>query len=124
MTWLFAAIGVGIVALAHMAPTRFLLDRMAGARAVWSMSRAAPPTVYLTYDDGPNSTTTPDLLDVLAREGVHATFFLIDAHVTEETAPIVSRIFADGHVVGLHSATRAYMLLSPDELARRLEAEA
>jgi peptidoglycan/xylan/chitin deacetylase (PgdA/CDA1 family) len=120
MTWLFAAIGVGIVALAHMAPTRFLLDRMAGARAVWSMSRAAPPTVYLTYDDGPNPTTTPDLLDVLAREGVHATFFLIDAHVTEETAPIVRRMFAEGHAVALHSASRSYMLMSPSTLARTL----
>jgi hypothetical protein len=70
--WLLAIIGVGIVALAHTAPTRFLLDAMAGHRAVWSMPRGAPPTIYLTYDDGPNPTTTPDLLDVLAREGVHA----------------------------------------------------
>jgi peptidoglycan/xylan/chitin deacetylase (PgdA/CDA1 family) len=120
MTWLFAVIGVGIVALAHMAPTRFLLDWMARDRAVWNMSRAAPSTVYLTYDDGPNPTTTPDLLDVLAREGVHATFFLIDAHITEETAPIVRRMFADGHSVGLHSDSRRYMLMSPSTLARTL----
>ena len=113
-------IGVGIVALAHMAPTRFLLDAMAGDRAVWSMPRTAPSTVYLTYDDGPNPTTTPDLLDVLAREGVHATFFLIDAHITEETAPIVRRMFEDGHAVGLHSASRRYMLMSPSTLARTL----
>ncbi len=120
MMWLFAMIGVGIVALAHMAPTRFLLDAMAGDRAVWSMPRTAPSTVYLTYDDGPNPTTTPDLLDVLAREGVHATFFLIDAHITEETAPIVRRMFEDGHAVGLHSASRRYMLMSPSTLARTL----
>src|ERR687891_1286709 len=114
MTWLFAVIGVGIVALAHMAPTRFLLDWMARDRAVWHMSRAAPSTVYLTFDDGPNPTTTPDLLDVLAREGVHATFFLIDRHITAETAPLVRRMFADGHAVALHSHTRAYMLMTPD----------
>jgi peptidoglycan/xylan/chitin deacetylase (PgdA/CDA1 family) len=118
--WLFTAVALGIIALAHVAPTRFLLDRMAGDRAVWNMSRAAPETVYLTYDDGPNPTTTPDLLDVLAREGAHATFFLIDEHITEETAPIVRRIFAEGHSVGIHSASRRYMLMSPSTLGRTL----
>jgi peptidoglycan/xylan/chitin deacetylase (PgdA/CDA1 family) len=118
--WLFALISAGVIALAHVAPARFLLDMMAGDRAVWNMPRDAPATVYLTYDDGPNPTTTPDLLDVLARENVHATFFLIDAHVTDQTAPIVRRMFADGHAVGLHSATRAYMLMTPRTLVRTL----
>src|SRR5216684_2521560 len=118
--WLFISIGVGIVALAHMAPARFLLDMMAGDRAVWHQPRGAPPTVYLTYDDGPNPTTTPDLLDVLARERVRATFFLIDEHITEETAPIVRRMFDEGHAVALHSHTRAYMLMTPAELGRTL----
>ncbi len=44
--WLFTIIGVGIVVLAHTAPTRFLLDAMAGDRADWSMPRDEPPTVY------------------------------------------------------------------------------
>jgi peptidoglycan/xylan/chitin deacetylase (PgdA/CDA1 family) len=52
------------------------------------MPSTSPPTIYLTYDDGPNPTTTPDLLDALAREGVRATFFLIDEHVSEDTAPL------------------------------------
>ena len=118
--WIFVLIGFGIVALAHTAPAPFLLDAMAGDRAVWHMPRTSPRTVYLTYDDGPNPTTTPDLLDVLARENAHATFFLIDRHVTEDTAPIIRRVFAEGHAVGLHSATRGYLLLSPHELAERL----
>ena len=122
--WLFAAFGVAIVVLAHTAPARFLLDAMAGDTAVWSMPRGAPPTVYLTYDDGPNPTTTPDLLDVLANEGEHATFFLIDAHITEETAPIVRRMFSDGHAIGLHSSTRRYMLMTPATLAQTLTAAA
>lgn len=118
--WLFVVIGFAVVALAHTAPAPFLLDQMAGGRGVWHMPRGAPSTVYLTYDDGPNPTTTPDLLDVLAREGAQATFFLIDRHVTEETSPIIRRMFAEGHAVGLHSATRGYMLLSPPDLARTL----
>jgi peptidoglycan/xylan/chitin deacetylase (PgdA/CDA1 family) len=118
--WLFLAIGAGVVALAHMVPAKFLLDAMAGGTAVWHMPRDGPPTIYLTYDDGPNPTTTPDLLDVLARERAHATFFLIDEHITDETAPIVRRMFADGHAIALHSRTREYILKSPTELAGTL----
>ena len=121
---IFMLMGFAVVALAHTAPAPFVLDTMAGDRAVWHMPRGLPSTVYLTYDDGPNPTTTPDLLDVLAREQVRATFFLIDPHVTDETAPIVRRMLAEGHAIGLHSATRADMLLSPEALGQKLTAAA
>jgi peptidoglycan/xylan/chitin deacetylase (PgdA/CDA1 family) len=120
----FVLIGVALVALAHTAPAPFLLDVMAGDRAVWHMPRADPPTIYLTFDDGPNPATTPDLLDVLKRENATATFFLIDRHLTEETAPIVRRMFAEGHAVALHSATRRYLLFTPSHLAKTLVAAA
>jgi chitooligosaccharide deacetylase len=122
--WLFLIVGIGVIVLAHTAPAPFLLDAIAGDRAVWHMPRSDPPTVYLTYDDGPNPTTTPDLLDVLAREQVNATFFLIDAHITEATAPIVRRMFAEGHTVALHTASRRHMLSTPAAFARMLEAAA
>src|SRR5215470_6742136 len=122
--WIWIAIGAGILALAHTAPAPFLFDAIAGDRAVWHMPRTDPPTVYLTFDDGPNPTTTPDLLDVLAREGVHATFFLIDRHITEATAPRVRRLFADGHAVALHSHTRAYMWMSPETFASTIRSAA
>ncbi len=115
--WLFIAIGAGTLALAHTAPAPFLFDAIAHKRAAWHMPKRDRPTVYLTFDDGPNPTTTPDLLDVLARERVHATFFLIDRHITDQTAWLVGRIFDDGHAIALHSATRAYMLMSPDTFA-------
>src|SRR5438128_9959087 len=115
--WILVAIGAGIVALAHTAPAPFLLDALNSRRSVWHMPRTDPPTIYLTFDDGPNPTTTPDLLDVLAREGAHATFFLIDRHITDETAPLVRRMFADGHAVALHSHTRAYIAVAPERLA-------
>src|SRR5512138_753724 len=118
--WFIVLAGVGIMALTHTAPAPFLLDVMSGDRAIWHMPRTQVPTIYLTFDDGPNPTTTPDLLDVLRRENVHATFFLIDRHITNETAPIVRRMFAEGHSVALHSASRKYLLASPDDLARTL----
>src|SRR5437763_16742155 len=118
--WILIALGASVFALAHTAPVPFLFDALAGRRAIWHMSRTDPPTLYLTYDDGPNPTTTPDLLDVLARERIRATFFLIDRHITDATAPILRRILADGQSVALHSHTRAYLLMSSRELARTL----
>lgn len=120
----FIAIGVGLLALAHTAPAPFLFDAIAGDRSIWHMPKRTPPTVYLTFDDGPNPTTTPDLLDVLARDGAHATFFLIDRHITADTAALVRRMFADGHAVALHSHTRRDMLMSPETFARTLTAAA
>lgn len=120
----FLLLGVGVIVLAHTAPTRFVLDFIAGDDAVWHMPRTTPPTVYFTFDDGPNPTTTPDLLDLLAREQINATFFLIDRHITDATAPIVRRMFAEGHAVALHSASRAPMFMSPRQFARTLEAAA
>ena len=115
--WIVVALAAGVAVLAHTAPAPFLFDAIAGRRAVWHMPKTSTPTIYLTFDDGPNPTTTPDLLDVLARENVHATFFLIDRHITDETAPIVRRILDEGHAIGVHSHTRAWMMMSPDRFA-------
>jgi len=87
---------------------------------MWRMPQYGRPTVYLTFDDGPNPAATPMLLDVLRRENVQATFFLIDRHLTAATAPIVRRTFEDGHAVGLHSHTRRLMLLPPGTFTRTL----
>lgn len=125
MILLFVAIGAGIVFLAHTAPFPFVLDRLASDRALWrAPARTGPPAVYLTFDDGPNPIATPDLLDVLAGENVRATFFLIDHHITDETADIVRRMVNDGHAVGLHSHTRRLMLGPPEAVASRLQAAA
>jgi peptidoglycan-N-acetylglucosamine deacetylase len=98
---------------------------MGPGRSVWHMPASnGAPTIYLTYDDGPNPTATPALLDLLAREGVTATFFLIPRHVNADTAAIVRRIREEGHAMALHSHTRALLLKSPQELAAFLAGEA
>jgi peptidoglycan-N-acetylglucosamine deacetylase len=122
--FIFLAIGAAVTALAHMWPAPFVIDWMAGDRAVWKMPHRAVPTIYLTYDDGPNPSTTPDLLDVLQAEHARATFFVIDAHLNQQTAPIVRRAFMEGHSVALHSSTRRYMLMTPSQLGRTLTAAA
>ena len=105
MLWLIGLIAVVVVA--HTAPFPFLLD--VTEHTVWRMPATEPQTIYLTFDDGPNPTATPQLLDVLKKHGVSATFFVIDKHITSETLPILKRIFDEGHAVGLHSHTRRLM---------------
>lgn len=112
-----------LVGLAHTAPFPFLLDALHADQVTWRMPHeTGPPTIYLTFDDGPNPTATPQLLDVLARQQATATFFLIERHVTSETAPILRRMVAEGHRLALHSHTRALMFLEPEALANRLAA--
>ena len=105
-----------------MVPFPFLLEAFRPAQSLWRVKPAPgmPPTIYLTFDDGPNPRWTPPLLDALRDQGISATFFLIDEHLTPETAPIVARMAAEGHAIGLHSGTRKLMIQSPDALAERL----
>jgi len=42
--WIFIAVGVGVLALAHTAPAPFLFDAIAGSRAVWHMPKRTPPS--------------------------------------------------------------------------------
>jgi peptidoglycan/xylan/chitin deacetylase (PgdA/CDA1 family) len=113
----------GAFVLFHTAPFPLALDALHARQVVWRMPHGdGPPTVYLTYDDGPNPAATPALLDVLRDEGVTATFFLIERHVTPATAAIVRRIADEGHAIGLHSHTRRLLLRSPPQLGRELQA--
>jgi peptidoglycan/xylan/chitin deacetylase (PgdA/CDA1 family) len=125
MLWLLAILGFGVMTLAHTAPFPFLLEYIGPGRSVWSMPKSAGnPTVYLTFDDGPNPEATPALLDVLAKEDARATFFVIPRHVNEETAPILRRMFDEGHAVALHWHSRTLMLKKPEDLAVTLETAA
>ncbi len=61
-----------------------------------------PGELALTFDDGPNATWTPRLLDVLARHQVRATFFLLGSRA-EAQPGLVRRIRAESHLIGNHS---------------------
>jgi peptidoglycan/xylan/chitin deacetylase (PgdA/CDA1 family) len=105
MVWILAL--VAVVFVSHTAPFPFLLD--VTDTTVWRMPKGEPPTIYLTFDDGPNPAATPQMLDVLKKHDVSATFFVIDKHITNETLPILRRTFDEGHAVALHSHTRRLM---------------
>lgn len=64
--------------------------------------RTQAQAIALTFDDGPDPATTPVLLDLLARHGARATFFLIGARAARHPE-LVARIAAEGHEIGNHS---------------------
>jgi len=63
---------------------------------------ASKREVALTFDDAPDDRFTPQILDVLKREGVKATFFVVGNRI-EAHPEIVQRMVKEGHVVGNHS---------------------
>lgn len=61
----------------------------------------SPSRIALTFDDGPHPLATPRILDVLERQGVRATFFMVGDHV--ERYPETARaVFDAGHEIGAH----------------------
>ena len=66
--------------------------------------------VVLTFDDGPLPATTGPILDVLKRECVRATFFLIGRNA-EANPHLVKRELAEGHSVGHHSYSHPLITL-------------
>ncbi len=58
----------------------------------------------LTFDDGPDPTWTPQVLDVLKREGVKATFFIVGENALTQRS-LLQRMVAEGHEIGSHTYT-------------------
>ena len=75
-------------------PTPYVVDR-AGFR---------PGLVALTFDDGPDPTWTPAILDALKAAQVPAAFFVIGSNVVAHP-DLVRRILAEGHELGNHTYT-------------------
>ncbi|MFC5450684.1 polysaccharide deacetylase family protein [Paenibacillus aestuarii] len=70
------------------------------------------PTVYLTFDDGP-SKLTPQVLDILQKEGIHATFFALGEEA-KARPDLIKRIIAEGHTLGNHTYNHVYNELYSD----------
>ena len=67
------------------------------------------PIIALTFDDGPNTEITPQVLDTLEENGAIGTFFLIAQNITPESAEMVRRAKAMGCGIENHSLTHGFM---------------
>ncbi len=71
------------------------------------------PVVHLTFDDGPNATYTPQVLDLLAAHDARATFFVVGEQVADHP-DIAARIVDEGHAIGNHTWSHARLTEVPD----------
>lgn len=63
--------------------------------------------VFLTFDDGPSSSVTPRILDLLKEEDIKATFFVLGTQV-EANPELVKREYEEGHAIANHGYTHKY----------------
>jgi peptidoglycan/xylan/chitin deacetylase (PgdA/CDA1 family) len=76
------------------------------------------PYIAMTFDDGPNATLTPKLLDILAAHHIKATFFVIGENVAQHPE-VVARAAREGHEIGNHSWSHPNFGKMSDDAVRR-----
>ncbi len=60
--------------------------------------------IILTFDDGPSPEFTPQILEILEKAKIPATFFIIGLSA-EQNIPLLQRLFRDGYEIGNHTFT-------------------
>ncbi|MFD2612637.1 polysaccharide deacetylase family protein [Paenibacillus gansuensis] len=77
--------------------------------------------IALTFDDGPDEKYTPQLLDLLAKYGVKATFFVVGTHA-EKHPEIIKRMHDEGHSIGIHNYVhKSNVLMRPGTVQKQIE---
>jgi len=76
-----------------------------------------PAEFALTYDDGPNDPWTSQLLDLLARHNMRATFFLIGRYVRQRP-DLVQEIRDAGHLIGNHTVSHPWLAVQSPRRVR------
>jgi peptidoglycan/xylan/chitin deacetylase (PgdA/CDA1 family) len=105
-----------LAAFAALALAVFLVYEIAESPGsqVFGRTLVAGPSnqriVALTYDDGPNPPYTLKILDVLERERVHATFFVVGRAVAAYPS-VVRREVRDGDAIGNHTWSHSHLIV-------------
>jgi peptidoglycan/xylan/chitin deacetylase (PgdA/CDA1 family) len=90
----------------------------AGPQITFNSVHVDGPFVAMTFDDGPNATLTPKLLDLLAKNHMKATFFVVGQNVAEYP-DIVKRAAREGHEIASHSWSHPNLGKMSDDGVRR-----
>lgn len=90
------------------------------ADVIWKVPTSRK-VVALTFDDGPVSTTTPEILNILKEKNIKATFFVVGEQV-KRFPNLVSQEVAEGHEVGNHTYTHPMLTnLQADRIEQELK---
>ena len=86
-------------------------------------TRSVPDkTIALTFDDGPNPTWTPEILEVLKKYDIPATFFVVGSMVSRYPT-IVEDMVESGHEIGIHTFTHVDLSYQSDARVTRVTRE-
>jgi peptidoglycan/xylan/chitin deacetylase (PgdA/CDA1 family) len=118
--WTILATGAGVAAAAAAASYAGYATMAPGSQLYGRtlVHGNDPAQMALTYDDGPNDPHTLHLLDVLAKHGAKATFFLIGKYVRQRP-DVVRAIQAAGHAIGNHTYTHPNLIFVPIKQVRQ-----
>ncbi len=83
-------------------------------------AKTGDKVVYLTFDDGPSKKVTPQVLDILKKYDVKATFFVIAKNAIEYP-DLVKRMADEGHAVASHTFSHNYSNVYADTESFRSE---
>lgn len=74
--------------------------------------------VYLTFDDGPSNYSTDKILDILKKNNIKATFFVLGSSIesNDKSTEILKRIAKEGHAIGSHGYSHNYSKLYPNRV--------
>jgi peptidoglycan/xylan/chitin deacetylase (PgdA/CDA1 family) len=98
------------LAVAHAGPGITGLGPVRRAAFPGLAGQGDPGHVALTFDDGPDPAATPRFAEVLASQGVRATFFLL-GHMAARSPGLVADLAAAGHEIGVHGWEHRYLTL-------------
>jgi len=105
-------IGGGVaVAAAGVAAYQSMAPWAQGFGPTFVGGPAGSKQIAFTYDDGPNDPHTLRLMEVLEKDGVRATFFVIGRYV-QRRPDIVRDLLKAGHVIGNHTFTHPHLIVS------------
>ncbi len=90
---------------------------VSGASVSYSKVNIREPYVAMTFDDGPHPVQTPRLLNILAERNIKATFYVVGSNVRSHPE-ILRRMINEGHEIGNHTRTHAYLNKLPDSQVR------
>ena len=88
------------------------------AAAALGIQRTVAGGVAITFDDGPHPEGTPAVLEILADEGIKATFFLVGEQV-ERRPSLAAEIAGQGHLIALHGYRHRPQPAMPQEAVQR-----
>ena len=76
-------------------------------QAVENIYESDEKRVFLTFDDGPSTTVTPLILDLLKQQNIKATFFVLGSRVSANQ-DLVKREYNEGHYIANHGYSHVY----------------